>query len=83
MSKRDAKKKVGHRPPHPNVEAYNDLMRAYKEAFPGMSHLLFCQTRNFVIFVRYFCKWFIFSLKVAVYYVCFIFTVALVYFRII
>ena len=38
MSKRSAKKKGGHKRLHPNVEAYNDLVAAYKEAFPGMNH---------------------------------------------
>ena len=38
MSKRSTKKQSGRKRPHPHLEAYNDLVAAYREAFPGMNH---------------------------------------------
>ena len=38
MSKRSTKKKSGRKRPHPHLEAYKDLVAAYREEFPGMDH---------------------------------------------
>ena len=84
MSKRSTKKKGCVKRAHPHVEAYNDLVAAYKEAFPDMSHqqvVLFWQNCNFVhlrvCFCDTFLKIFYFFLNIA----CFYFYFCIIIFR--